>query len=62
MPRTRLKSGLRVGRLPAIMPVLHSVLDTVSNIQGEESVNHLHDPDCEVGVIPEEISITAVVG
>jgi hypothetical protein len=30
VPRTRLKTGFRVGRLPAIMPVLHSVLNFVS--------------------------------
>ena len=67
MPRTLLKSGLRVGRVPATIPVLHSVLLLVSMefarwSSDASSAGNLHNPDCEVCIVPEKVTGSAVVG
>ena len=67
VPRNLLKSGLRVGRVPAMMPVLHSVLLLVSMgfarwPSDACSIDNLHDPYREVRIIPEEVAGSAVVG
>lgn len=58
MPRTFLNSGFSVGRLPAMIPVLHSVLrkSVISNRLVGENVVYIHDPDCEVCIVPEEVT------